>query len=803
MEKNSARDLMCKLYIETLCENYMNRDFWFTIYGEEKAKRLLVNVRNERKDIERRKAMSDDDLLKEKCAKRFPKSMIDDVRKCLDSEDLELNGRERSAMKSFKRKDFLMALLYTCWINRFPSSDKNMEKAIVNKLDVDVSHIIDSVAIEIYSSCMIHNNFFFYDEVAKDIITSYEGWDGERALEINTDFYGQSCKYMSLDEDYFISKIIADLKGVSAGVFHLDENLSIPSGKDYSVIIATPPHWVTENADDMDCFYTKLVSCANKSCGRIILIDEYHVLASDKMYEFRKKMIDHSLLEIYISGRSLGADIYILHVTEQSEFSPFNFVCGHRHSSSYADNILTLHNKLNKSDVVSIDYDFNAASDLVVDGQGKSYSFKEIFSIPKTGIEKKKVDGIRRVFQQKNLANDFSDCVVNAESLDLVEIKGNYKVITEDKLIMYVGDRVHCAYVMADIQNPVYVGHQFAVLDLNKEIIVPEYVQILCVKNYLEMAFGDSRERDYYRLTECFFDSFTGHSSDITPEDKITWINYRLRIPSKEEQLKSIEDAKFINASSVERERALKNMLAEKAWLNEEHIRKIKHRIGNELLPVKNDIDAFVKLFHNHPEGLTLDTVRGKDEKVSEILERLSWCINQVTESLQDLTRTIDKANLKPVDIVETVSEFVKKYAGNNDFKIITPDIPAERIYVNGSKNMIDSILQNIVSNAIRHGFIDKSRKDYAIKVLVQYDGNGNVVLTVSNNGAPMSVLGKDNYFIRGGVAGDTGHSGIGGADIKDTVDCMGGNVVLLCDDQSDWKVCVRISLPITNTEKI
>ena len=801
MEKNTVRNLQCKLYIETLCENYMNRDFWFTIYGEEKEKLLLINVGNERNYIERRKAMSDDDLLKEELAKLFHES-IEDVRKCLDEAEIELNDQERSVIESFKRKDFLMALLYTCWINKFPSSDKNMEKAIINKLDVDFSKIIDSVAIEIYSSCIIKNKFF-YDEVAKDIITSYEGRDGENVLEINTDFYGKSCKYKSLDEDYFISKIIADLKGVSAGVFHLDENVSIPSDKDYSVIISTLPHWATEKRDDVVGFYTKLVSCVNKSHGRIILIDNFHVLASDKMYEFRKKMIDHSLLDIYISGRWLAADIYILHAAEQSEFSPLHFVCGHKHSASYADNILTLHNKLNKSDVVSLDYDFNAASDLVVGGQGKSYSFNELFSIPKTGIEEKGVNGIRRVFQQKNLANDFSDFVLDAQTLDLVEIKGNYRVITEDKLIMYVGDRIRCSYIKADIQNPVYVGHQFAVLDLNKEILVPEYVQILCVKNYLEMAFDDSWERDYYRVINCYFDPYMEQESYVTPECKIMGINYRLRIPSKEEQVKSIEDAKFINASSLERERALKTMLAEKAWLNEEHIRNIKHRIGNELLPIKNDIDTFVKLFRKHPEGLTFDTVRGKDEKVSEILERLSRCINQVTESLQDLTRTIDKANLKPVDLVETVSGFVKKFAGNNDFKIITSDIPAERIYVNGSKNMIDSILQNIVSNAIRHGFIDKSRKDYAIKVLVQYDGSGNVVLTVANNGAPMSALGKDNYFIRGGVAGDTGHSGIGGADIKDTVDCMGGNVVLLCDDQSDWKVCVRISLPITNTEKI
>ena len=801
MEKNTVRNLQCKLYIETLCENYMNRDFCFTIYGEQKVKGLLIIVRNKRNDIERRKAMSDDDLLKEERAKLFHET-IEDIRKSLDDEGIELNDQERNVIESFKRKDFLMALLYTCWINKFPSSDKNMEKAIINKLEVDFSKIIDSVAIEIYSSCMIHNNFFFYDEVAKDIITSYEGWDGERALEINTDFYGQSCKYMSLDEDYFISKIIADLKGVSAGVFHLDENLSIPSGKDYSVIIATPPHWVTENADDMDCFYTKLVSCANKSCGRIILIDEYHVLASDKMYGFRKKMIDHSLLDIYISGRSLGADIYILHAAEQSEYSPLHFVCGHKYSSSYADNILTLHNKLNKSDVVSIDYDFNAASDLVVGGQGKSYSFNELFSIPKTGIEEKGVNGIRRVFQQKNLANDFSDFVVDAQALDLVEIKGNYRVITEDKLIMYVGDRIRCSYIKADIQNPVYVGHQFAVLDLNKEILIPEYVQILCVKNYLEMAFDDSWERDYYRVTDYNFDSFTEQEFYITPEHKIIGKNYRLRIPSKEEQLKSIDDAKFINASAMERERALRTMLAEKAWLNEEHIRKIKHRIGNELLPVKNDIDAFVKLFHNHPEGLTLGTVRGKDEKVSEMLERLSVCIDKVSESLLDLTRTIDKDNLKPVDIVDVLSKYIKKFAGNKDFTII-PEIPTERIFVNGSKNMIESILQNIVSNAVRHGFIDKSRKDYTIKVFVQYDGSGNVVLTVSNNGAPMSALGKDNYFIRGGVAGDTGHSGIGGADIKDSVDCMGGNVVLLCNEQSDWKVSIRISLPITNTEKI
>lgn len=800
MEKMTVRNLQCKLYIETLCENNMSRDFWFTKFGEDAEKRILIKVKNERCDIARRKAMSDDDLLKEEHADLYHES-IEEVRKSLDSEDIELTGCERHAIEIVKRKDFLMALLYACWNKKFSSANDNMAKYMINMLDVDLSQVVDSVAIELYSSFMIHTNFFFHEEVAKDIITSYEGHDGEKVLEIDTDFYGQSCKLMSLDEDYFVSKLIADLKGASAGIFHLDENISIPTGRDYSVIIAALPIWKIETAKDIDDFYTELASCANKFCGRIILIDEHHILESDKMYNFRKKMIDHSLLEVYLSGRKFGADTYILHVTEQSEFSRFNFVCRHRHSSSYADNVLTLHNKLAKNDVVSIDYDFNAASDLVVGGIGKSYSLKELFSIPKRGVESIKIEGIQRVFQQKNLANDFSDFVVDAKTLDFVEIKGKYKVITEDKLIMYVGDRIRCSYIKADIQNPVYVGNQFAVLDLNKDILVPEYVQILCAKNYLEMAFDDSWERDYYRVTDYHFDPYTGHELYITPEYKITGIDYRLQVPSRDEQLKSLEDAKFINASSVERERALETMLAQKEWLNEEHIRNIKHRIGNELLPVKNDIDAFVKLFKSHPEGLTFETIRGKDEKVSEILERLSRCINQVSDSLQDLTRTVDKDNLKPVDIVEAITEYVAKFTGCKDFSVIE-DLPAEKIYVNGSKNMIDSILQNIVANAIRHGFIDKSRNDYAIKLSAHYDRSGNIVLSVQNNGAPMSALGIENYFIRGGIAGNTGHSGIGGADIKDTVDCMGGDVALLCDEHSEWKVCIRISLPITNTEK-
>lgn len=809
MEKMTIRELQCKLYVENLREEYKNRDFMFTSIGEKKMSRVTQKIEKTIKAIEEQETLSDDDL-KKSWNDKF--KSISDIRKDLSSSK-EYYHKEflTKCIQNCKDKDFALALLFKCWKERF-ASEKKSASAIIDsymlcEMPVDLCNVSVSVLKEIYSEYISLNKKLHlhptYKEEVLHLISSYDGWDGESALEIDTDFFGKSTKVISNENAYMVSKVLRDLTGVESEVYRIEMLQQLHPEKLYDAIVTRLSSCKDQSYDGIEDFFKILVSHANKKCGRIILVDTERKLASEEMYEFRKKIIDESLLEIYVGGDGIFADVYILHAQGVSNNELFSFVSSHLHSVSTSDNFLTLHNKLSHDDVVSINYNFDATSDLLTGQKGKAYSFRDLFSVPKSGVEEKKISGLYRVFQMKDMQQDFLKNVKNYTLLDECEISGSYKMLTEDKLLFFIGDeKIQCCYVEASTDNPVAVGHQFAVLDLNKEFLTPEYVQILCAKGIMEKAFsGEYMERKYFRHTDCNFFSYIGKEILYTPEDKIVDIPTMIQIPSLEQQRKEVSDAQFINASAIERERALEMLLAEKTWLTEEHIRNIKHRIGNELVPVKNDVDAIYKLLQKHPEGITLDTIRGKNEKVSEILSRLLRCISTVSESLHDLTRTVDKGNLKPVDIVATVQDFIMNAVSEQTFHI-NSKVPGEIIYVNGSTNMINSILRNIVDNAVRHGFVDKSRNDYMVEISIDKDGNGNCVLDVKNNGVPMNNYAREIYFKRGSVAGSTGHSGIGGADVKETANAMGGDVTLPLSEDA-WSMCVRISLPIFNSEKI
>lgn len=768
MEKMTVREIECKLYIETLREKFQDRDFMFTTIGEKKYQKILDKLGITKDDRD-----------------SFIESLFNDV----------------------KDEDFFFALLFAYWNSKIADNKSRLREAIdsyiIQELEIDMEKICTEVLIDSFSPYLIHNRRlrFFFKET-KEIIKGYDAWEGKNTLEMDTDFFENSTKIMSEGENYIISTIIRDLRKSSSKVLHYGDNFTRENNEAYSNVIAQLSSCKDQTPEGVDSFLDELFSLVGKkSDGRIILIDDKEMLASDEMYGFRKRIIDENLLDIFIGDAyHLFDDTYILRVSGQNRDASFHILHGVR---SMGENILDHHHLLSQSDIVSIDYDLKSASQLVPGQNGRGYSFNELFSTPKSGVAKQKVSGVYPVFQMKDFPNDFNGATKHASDLERCEISGHFHIVTEDKVVLFIGDdKISACYIEASQEHPIYVGGQFIVLDLKTDVLDPGYLQILCSKGVLERTFDrESFERKYFSYSNVYYDQETNTEVLITPEMKINHIKAIIPIPSKESQRKEIMDAQFINASSAKRQRALETMLAEKNWLNEEHIRNIKHRIGNELVPIQNDIESFSKLFQTHPEGLTLETIRGKNEKVSEILNRLNRGISRVNNSLQDLTRTIDKANLKPVNIVDVVREFTTGLTNNVDFKL-TIDVPNERIDVNGSLNMINSILRNIVDNAVRHGFIDKERKDYAIKIAVAKDGNGNCVLDVKNNGEPMSQLAQDNYFKRGSVAGTTGHSGIGGADVKDTANAMGGEATLpICED--GWSVCVRISLPILNSERV
>lgn len=92
-------------------------------------------------------------------------------------------------------------------------------------------------------------------------------------------------------------------------------------------------------------------------------------------------------------------------------------------------------------------------------------------------------------------------------------------------------------------------------------------------------------------------------------------------------------------------------------------------------------------------------------------------------------------------------------------------------------------LCDNIINNAVTHGFTDPLRTDYTIMIYLSVDTErGMYEITFSNNGKPFPKgFDKTRYGIRGEKAGETAGSGEGGHTVKSIVEHYGGDYDIFC----------------------
>ena len=116
-----------------------------------------------------------------------------------------------------------------------------------------------------------------------------------------------------------------------------------------------------------------------------------------------------------------------------------------------------------------------------------------------------------------------------------------------------------------------------------------------------------------------------------------------------------------------------------------------------------------------------------------------------------------------------------KEYVGNiiND----NIDMFGEANVFIGNENF-DSLMQNIINNACRHGFINEEN-EHIIRLELSFDAiNDYYILQISNNGVPMEEsINTNSYSSYGVKAGKTSNTGLGGYIIETIVKRFNGSV--------------------------
>ena len=113
--------------------------------------------------------------------------------------------------------------------------------------------------------------------------------------------------------------------------------------------------------------------------------------------------------------------------------------------------------------------------------------------------------------------------------------------------------------------------------------------------------------------------------------------------------------------------------------------------------------------------------------------------------------------------------------------------------FVEFPKEALTIILDNIVSNAVSHGFTD-TEKEYTIRLRTEIKGS-KVILSISNNGSPLPTNKEpESIFVYGDTNGDTrSHYGIGGYQVKNFMKEFDGDAEIISTPDEEFTVTYNL----------
>lgn len=426
-----------------------------------------------------------------------------------------------------------------------------------------------------------------------------------------------------------------------------------------------------------------------------------------------------------------------------------------------------------------------------------------------------------RIFQETDFAKDWDSIYVHPSDLEYGKSEKGMRKLTTPTLIM-ASHSPMIAFVLASDEDPVFIcsehkrtqtiGYTLA-FRLNP-CLLPDYLfymskydswievsKSIDIEDEYKKVYGDFGKDSWSNVGKVFSD---GIITCVTTAEKVfldRLANSPLNIPSVIMQKQRIADAKSMEKILQEKMAEKERKFQQKEWLNEAHIRNCKHRLSNDIMPVRMAVERLEKFFINSPNGVKLYSIIGlaTHQTVENLLNGLKDSIHIIENEIYNLTKseTIGQ-NPEIIDVEKFIKGYCKKMTSMFVRRFKTNiKVKEENLKIKIPQNAFIELLDCIISNAVRHGFTDNARFDYQIHITISRTKENFCKIDIANNGNPISERGRNEYFVRGSFSGNTGHSGIGGARVFEICDEYNGNVQKPYSIEG-FPVVISVEFPIT-----
>lgn len=420
------------------------------------------------------------------------------------------------------------------------------------------------------------------------------------------------------------------------------------------------------------------------------------------------------------------------------------------------------------------------------------------------------------VFTDEHLASNWDNIYVHPESLLKGEAIKGMRKITSPTLLL----KSHCAkmaFILATESSPVYVCSPFkftkadgyTMLFSVMPCVWPEYFFYMSkYRTWTEISQRIDEAEKY--ISEPGFSqvgssyAYGNKILDIYAEDVfLGGIPKNYSVPSSlSVQRQQIDDAKMMERTILDKISEKERRFQQKEWLNETHIRNSKHRLSNEVMPVRMAVERLERFVTAPSEGVKMSSVIGKatSQTVGDLFRNLRASIHNIEVEIDNLTKSETVGELLEIlDVELFIREYCKEVASkyNRPFAIDVK-VEDENLKIRISRKSFIELLENVISNAVRHGFTDDNRCDYKVLITLSMTKDGFCRIDIANNGNPISERGRNEYFVRGSFAGETGHTGIGGARVFEICEEANGKAIEPYSTD-DLPVVVSVEFPIVS----
>ena len=410
-----------------------------------------------------------------------------------------------------------------------------------------------------------------------------------------------------------------------------------------------------------------------------------------------------------------------------------------------------------------------------------------------------------KVIRIVNLSDDWTNPYIDSTSIEKeVSLYGN-SVVTEDAILLSTFHTLKPTIVKASNENPVYVDNKILVVVPQSNIDAEYLCMVLSKAEIPTVSYATS----YISKTRL--------------------LRHQIAIPSSlEQQRTTYKESR--SAAIIEKIKTLHLEdafnLAKEGFLNE--VRSRKHDMMPHLRQLSSACENLVYYLAHRDSFSDNEFMSGMNEEVcnqKNAIESLSTLLKIF--SREDKFGSPEVVNIEQFLISRYMDGFnyevdhdtdyqalvncgfeIPDHLINPSYKIIDGKVifqKTEKDYADGlnvfiAKDDLQRLFDNIVNNAIQHGFTDSRRNDYNITTRLSVNPELQMFqIDVVNNGTPLPKgLDKWRYGIKGEKAGPKAGTGEGGYTVRSIVEHYKGDFDIFSTETNNGvQTTVRIFLPI------